>query len=251
MTPGRRFAGQTVLVSGASRGLGSALARAFAQEGAFVGIGYHRHEKEARELLDAVRAQGGDGVELAFDVRDAASIDAALAKLAAVRPTLDVLVNNAAVSRDELFPMMEKDSWEEVISVNLGGPFRLCRAVVRPMLARRRGVIVNVGSIAGIHASPGQANYSAAKGGLVALTRTLAAELGPRGVRVNAVIPGILSTGMATRIDHRRLEKLRGMIPLQRFGTAEEVARAVLFVASEEASYLIGQSIVVDGGLTL
>ena len=247
----RRFDGQTVLVSGASRGLGSALALAFAKEGAFVGIGYHRQEKAAREVLDNVRAAGGDGLALAFDVRDAGSVDAAVNQLIAARGSIDVLINNAAVSRDELFPLMEKDSWEEVLAVNLGGPFRLCRAMVRPMMARRRGVIVNVGSIAGLHASPGQANYSAAKGGLLALTRTLAAELAPRGVRVNAVVPGVLSTGMATRVDHRHLEKLRDMIPLKRFGAPEEVARAVLFVASDEASYLIGQSIVVDGGLTL
>jgi 3-oxoacyl-[acyl-carrier protein] reductase len=246
-----RFDGRTIAVSGASRGLGRALALAFARQGAFVYVGYRTRALDAEATLTALREAGGDGAVWQIDVRDATSVDTAVTRVVAERDGIDVLVNNAGVARDEPLAMMSAESWQQVLDVNLGGVFRLSRAAARPMLARGRGAIVNIGSVAGLHASPGQANYAAAKGGLLAFTRTLAAELAPRGVRVNAVVPGLLSTGMAARLDHRVLEKRIAAIPLGRTGSADEVAAAVLFVASDEASYLIGQALVVDGGLTL
>jgi 3-oxoacyl-[acyl-carrier protein] reductase len=150
-----------------------------------------------------------------------------------------------------LFPLMGADDWQEVVDANLSGTFHCTSAAVRLMLARKSGVIINVASAAGIRAAVGQVNYSAAKGGVLALTRSLAAELAPRGVRVNAVVPGLLSTGMATRLDHRIVAEQQARIPLGRAGSAQEVARVVLFLASDDASYIVGQCLPVDGGLTL
>ncbi|MEZ4295580.1 MAG: 3-oxoacyl-ACP reductase FabG [Polyangiaceae bacterium] len=246
----RRFEGRTVLVTGASRGLGRGMAVAFGAEGAFVVVGCLARRKEAEETLSLVREAGGEGAVRAFDVSRRPEVDAAVDDLVAERGALDVLINNAGIARDELFPLMSQESWDEVMSTNLDGLFHCARAAVRPMLSAGRGAIVNVGAVAALRATPGQAAYAASKGGLVSFTRALGAELAPRGVRVNAVLPGAISAGLAARLDRRIAERIRGAIPLGRFGTAEEVARAVLFLASDEASYVVGQALVVDGGLT-
>jgi 3-oxoacyl-[acyl-carrier protein] reductase len=245
-----RFADRTVIVTGASRGLGRAIALAFAAEGAHVYVGYRSREHEARATLAELEGAGGRATLLAFDVTDGAAVAAAFARVSSERDGIDVLVNNAGLARDNLVPLMSEADWSEVIDVNLRGAFACTRAALGAMMARGRGAIVNVASVAGLRASPGQASYSASKGGLIALTRTLAAELGPRGIRVNAVVPGLLATGMAARMDRRRLEERVGQIPLRRVGTAEEAARAVLFLASDDAAYITGQALAVDGGLT-
>ncbi len=246
-----RFAGRTVIVTGASRGLGRAIAAAFGAEGAYVVLGFRSRSEEAAESLRLVREAGGDGLALPFDVSARPAVDAAVERVLAERGAVDVLVNNAALTRDELFPLMAEESWAEVLAVNLGGVFHTARAVVRPMIARKRGAIVNIASVAGLHASPGQANYAASKGGVLALTRTLAAELAPRGVRVNAVVPGLVAAGMAARLDPSLAARKRAAIPLGRFAAADEIARAVLFLASDDAAYIVGQALVVDGGLSL
>lgn len=245
-----RFAGRTVLVTGASRGLGRAMAVAFAAEGAFVLVGYLARAREAEETLALVRAAGADGRAVPFDVRDRAAVTSAVDGITRERGPIGVLVNNAGIARDELFPLMEQESWDDVVATNLGGLYHCTRAVVRPMIAAGRGAIVNVGAVSALRASPGQVNYAASKGGLVAFTRALGAELAPRGVRVNAVIPGAIAAGLAARLDRRVADRIRGAVPLGRFGTAEEVASAVLFLASDEASYIIGHALVVDGGLS-
>lgn len=245
-----RFEQSSVLVTGASQGLGRAIAEAFAAEGARVGIGFRTHEAEAKKSLELVEAAGGRGVLLQFDLRDAASVEAAVANFAA-DGGLDVLVNNAAVLRDQFAMFLSPAEWDDVIAVNLNGTFYCCRSAMRAMLPRRRGAIVNVSSIAATRASPGQANYASSKGGVQALTATLGAELAPRGVRVNAVVPGMIDVGMGRRLDRRVAEKARAAVPLGRFGEAREVALVVLFLASDDARYIVGQSIVVDGGLTL
>ncbi len=245
-----RFEGRHVLVTGASRGLGRAVAVAFAREGARVGVGYRAQEADATETLAAVDAAGGRGEVVRFDVRDCAATEGAIAGFAR-GGGLDVLVNNAAVVRDQFFAMMAPSEWEDVVVTNLTGTYHCCRAAIPFMLRRRRGAIVNVASVAGLRASPGQANYGAAKGGVLSLTATLAAELAPRGVRVNAVVPGVLATGMGERLDRRVAEQRRAAIPLGRFGEGDEVARAVVFLASDDSSYVVGQSLVVDGGLSL
>jgi 3-oxoacyl-[acyl-carrier protein] reductase len=245
-----RFSGKNVIVTGASRGLGRAVAVAFAEEGARVGIGFRRGEAEARKTLHAIESLGGSGVLLPFDVRDRKGVEASFALFAAGE-RIDVLVNNAATLRDEFAVFLPSAEWDEIVATNLNGTFYCCQAAIKYMLPQRSGAIVNVSSIAGIRASPGQANYAASKGGVSALTVTLAAELAPRGVRVNSVVPGMLNVGMGRRVDRRTADRIRERLPLGRLGEAEEVARAILFLASEDASYVIGHSLVVDGGLSL
>jgi Dehydrogenases with different specificities (related to short-chain alcohol dehydrogenases) len=246
-----RFTDKTVVVTGASRGLGRAIAVAFADEGAYVYVAFRNRADEAARTLELMAKAGGQGALLPFDVRDHDGVAEAFARVQRERQTLHVLVNNAGVARDALFPLMSADDWQEVVDANLTGTFHCTSAAVRLMLVRKSGAIINVASAAGIRAAAGQANYSASKGGVLALTRSLAAELAPRGLRVNAVVPGLLGAGMALRLDHRIAAEQKARIPLGRAGTAEEVARVVLFLASDDASYVVGQCLPVDGGLTL
>ena len=246
-----RFAGTKVVVTGASRGLGRALAVAFAQEGAQVFVGFRSHALDAEETLAAIRQGGGQGTAFRVDVRDSADVERAFDALRAEAGQVDVLVNNAGTSRDALFPMNDEEAWDDVVGTNLMGTVRCCRAAMGTMWRARSGVIVNVASVSAFRASPGQTSYAASKGAIVAFTRTLAAELAPRGIRVNAVVPGLLATGMATRLDARLVAEREKRIPLGRLGTAEEAARAVLFLASADSSYIVGHALVVDGGMTL
>lgn len=242
---------RTSIVTGASRGIGRAIAVRLAEDGDFVFVGYRVREKDADETLRLVREAGGDGATLSAEARDPAAIRRAVDVVMEARGRVDVLVNNAGVARDEPFALMSNESWDEVVRTNLDGPFHFARAVARPMIAAKAGAIVNVGSVAGHRASPGQANYAAAKAGLVGLTATLGAELAAHGVRVNAVLPGFVDAGMVKRLDHRIAEQGRGKIPAGRFGTAREIADVVAFLASPRAAYVVGQALVVDGGLSL
>jgi 3-oxoacyl-[acyl-carrier protein] reductase len=245
-----RFEGRTALVTGASQGLGRSIAVAFGREGASVLVGYRKSRDKAVETVEEIQKIGGAAEALEIDVRERTAVEEALGPILE-KNKLDILVNNAGLVRDNFFAMMNAEEWDEVIATNLTGTFNLCRVTTRHMLSNRKGAIVNVGSIAGFRASPGQANYSASKGGIVALTRTLAMELAPRGIRVNAVLPGIFSVGMTTRANRAMLEPKRAMIPLGRDGEPEELAAVVLFLASDEASYITGETITVDGGLSL
>jgi len=243
-----RFHGRAVVVTGASRGLGRALALAFAAEGAHVVAGWHRREADAAETA---RLLGPNGEIARFDVTRPDEVDAAFSRLHAARGRIDVLVNSAGVSKDGAFALMSASDLREVLEVNLEGAFHCTRAAVPFMLRANGGAVVNVASVAGLRASPGQANYAASKGGLLALTRTVAAELAPKGIRVNAVVPGLVDAGMAQHLDRRVAARWRDATPLGRLARPDEIARAVLFLASDDASYVVGHALVVDGGLTL
>lgn len=242
----KRFAEKRVLVTGASRGLGRDIALRFAGEGASVFIGYQNRRDEAEECAARCAAFGVEAVPLALDLQDAVSTRASIAAL----PALDVLVNNAATIRDQFFLLQSDADDAEVIATNLNGTMACIRAALPGMMRSGKGVVVNVASVAGLHGSPGQASYSASKGGIIALTRTLGRELAERGIRVNAVAPGIFDAGMAQRMDHRAREARLQLLPMGRAGRSEELASVVTFLASDEASYITGQTIAVDGGMT-
>jgi len=247
----RRFEGARVLVTGASRGLGRALAVAFAGEGAFVWIHYQGRADQAAVTLEQVRGAGGTGEVLRFDLRHKAQIEEGMQRALSEHGPLDVLVNNAGILCDSPAALLSSEDFDEVLAINLSGMFTCSRAAARSMLGRGKGAIVNVASVAALRATPGQAAYAASKAGVLALTRTLAIELGPRGVRVNAVVPGLFDEGMGPRLDHRVRERMLESTPARRPGRASELSEAVLFLASEQASYVLGHALVVDGGLSL
>lgn len=242
---GALFDGRVALVTGGSRGIGRAVVESLAGEGARVAFTYHRGEAAAAEVAESTGARA-----IRCDQRDAGAIEAAVDSLTTDWGGLDVLVNNAGVTDDQFLMMMKADTWEKVIETNLGGAYRWTKAAVRPMLGARRGAIVIVSSVAGLVGIPGQTNYAASKGGLLGFMRALAAEVGPKGVRVNAVAPGFIGTDMTARMPKPMQRANLGRILLKRFGTPEEVASAILFLASDAASYIVGQTLVVDGGLT-
>ena len=244
-----RFTGRTVLVTGGSRGLGAAIARGFGAEGAYVAIGCRSRAEEAEAVLRDVREAGGEGEVTRFDVADPDEVDRAVDDLAERRGGLDVAVANAAVADDGWFLTGAHEAFTEVVRTNLGGAAATCRAAARVMVRRRRGAIVTVASVAGLAASPGQASYAASKGGIVALTGTLAAELARFGVRVNCVVPGYAATGLAARLDRARLRDALARVPLRRAAEPHEIAGPVLFLASDDAAYVVGHTLVVDGGL--
>jgi 3-oxoacyl-[acyl-carrier protein] reductase len=231
-------------VTGASRGIGAAVARELASAGARVAVNY----RASREAAEALAGEVG-GVAVEGDVGDAASAQAIVEQAEGELGDLDILVNNAGVTRDTLVARMSDEDWRAVLSTNLDGTFHMCRAVARKMLRRRTGAIVNMTSYVGVHGNAGQANYAASKGGIIAMTKALAKELGARGVRVNAVAPGYIETALTGALSEDLRELIRTNTPLGRLGTPEDVAAAVRFLCSDEASFVTGEVVLVDGGL--
>lgn len=241
-------AGPVVLVTGASRGIGHAVARAFAARGHRV-IGTATTAAGADSIREALADCPAPGRGAVLDVGDQDSVDALFAELASGGDVPGVLVNNAGIARDGLLARMKPDMWDEVVSVNLGGVYRMCRAALRPMMRARAGSIVNVTSVIGVIGNAGQANYAAAKAGVAGFTRSLAREVASRGITVNTIAPGFIDTDMTRGLPEEQRTRLRAEIPLGRFGRPEDVASVITFLASPEAGYITGETIHVNGGM--
>jgi 3-oxoacyl-[acyl-carrier protein] reductase len=239
---------QVALVTGASRGIGHAIALALAAGGARV-IGTSTTAEGAAKLGQALASHGYNGRGMVLDAGSPASIEALTAALGEAGESPTILVNNAAITRDTLLLRMKPEDWDAVLATNLTAVFRLCKACVRHMMKERRGRIVNLTSVVGLTGNPGQANYAAAKAGLLGFTKSLARELASRGITVNAVAPGFIDTDMTRALNEEQRAALLGQIPIGRLGTPEDVAEAVLFLASPRASYITGETLHVNGGM--
>lgn len=242
-----QFEGQVALVTGATRGIGRAIAVELARKGLKV-IGTATTEGGAASIGEALSGHAGSkGVCL--NVNDAAGVDALVDSIVKEHGALHVLVNNAGITRDTLSMRMKDDDWDAVIDTNLKAVFRLSRAVIKPMMKQRYGRIVNITSVVGSSGNPGQANYAAAKAGVAGMTRSLARELGSRGITVNCIAPGFIETDMTKALSEQQTEALMGQIPLGRLGRAEDIAHAVAFIASPQAGYVTGAELHVNGGM--
>jgi 3-oxoacyl-[acyl-carrier protein] reductase len=241
--------GRVAIVTGGSRGIGRAIAVELARSGATVLFTYRSSPDGAQQTLKEIEAAGGSGESVACDVADSAAVDALVAGAVGAHGRLDVLVNNAGVTRDGLIVRMKPEDFDSVIATNLRGTWNACRAAIRPMLKGRWGRIVNLSSVVARMGNPGQTNYAASKGGIESLTRSLAREVGSRGITVNAVAPGFIDTDLTASLTPEVTEQLRGRIPLGRLGSVEDVARTVRFLASDDAAYITGQVICVNGGM--
>ncbi len=245
------LAGKTALVTGGSRGIGKAIVWALARAGAKVAFVYQSSKEAADQLVKDLELDQHTAMAIQADVKDKAAADAAVSQVIEAWDKLDILVNNAGIIRDTLLAQMSSEQWSEVIDTNLTSVFNFCQAVTRPMMSARYGRIINMSSVAAEFGNSGQVNYASSKAGIIGFTRCLATELARRGVTVNAVAPGFIETDMTEAVRNMAGSELKKKIPARRLGQPDDVAAAVLFLASDEASYVTGQTISVDGGLTL
>jgi 3-oxoacyl-[acyl-carrier protein] reductase len=243
------LAGKIAVVTGGSRGIGKALCVRLARMGAIVVVNYVSRPDAAEATVASIQEAGGNAVACQFDVADSEQVQAAFKKILADFGRVDILVNNAGITRDGLIAMMKEQAWDEVIDTNLKGAFNCIKAVSRPMMKQRWGRIVSITSVIGFAGNAGQANYAAAKAGMVGLTRSVAKELASRGVTVNGVAPGYIDTDMTKELAEEITEKIKAEIPMNSLGTVEDVAAAVAYLVSEEARYVTGQFIHVNGGM--
>ena len=246
-----RFVGKSAIVTGASRGIGREIALQLGREGAKVAVNYSGSQAKAEEVVQLIQEAGGEAFAIQADVSNADSVKKLVDETIATFGSVDILVNNAGITKDNLLMRMKEDEWDDVIDINLKGVFLCTKGVTRQMMRQRAGKIVNVASIVGVSGNAGQANYVAAKAGVIGLTKTTAKELASRNIYVNAVAPGFITTEMTDALSEDVKSQMLATIPLAKLGKAEHVAKTVLFLLSEDADYITGQTIHVDGGMVM
>lgn len=242
---------QVALVTGASRGLGRAIALELAKNGADVVVNYAGNKELAQEVVKEIKSLGRKAIDIQADVSSEEQVQNMVKQVVSEFGRLDILVNNAGITRDNLIMRMKEEEFDQVINTNLKGVFLCTKAVTRQMMRQRRGKIVNVASIVGVRGNPGQANYVAAKAGVIGLTKTTAQELASRNILVNAVAPGFITTDMTDVLTEEQRDAILSIVPLAKLGQPEDVARVVRFLASPDADYITGQTIHVDGGMVM
>jgi 3-oxoacyl-[acyl-carrier protein] reductase len=243
------FAGQVAVVTGASRGIGRAIALKLAALGARTVVNYRANDSEAAKVVESICQSGGEAIALKADVSNADAVKEMFRQITQKWGQVDILVNNAGVTRDALLPRLSDEAWDTVIDINLRGSFLCTRMALRSMMTQTRGRIINIASVAGLTGNPGQTNYSASKGGLIAFTRAAAREVGARNITVNAIAPGFIVTDMTDQLSPEARSAILSHIPLKRYGQPQEVAELVAFLASEKSGYITAQVISIDGGV--
>ena len=243
--------GRVALVTGGSRGIGRAICLELARQGARLAVNYNTNEESARAVVAAIAAAGGDATAIGGDISQPSAAAALVKATVDHFGTLDILVNNAGITRDGLLMRMTEDDWDAVHNTNLRGAFLVTKAAMRPMLRAKNGRIINISSVVGVMGNPGQANYAAAKAGLIGFTRAVAREVASRGITVNAVAPGFIKTDITAAMTAAQVEAVMGQIPLGRIAEPEDVAPLVAFLAGDGAAYITGQCIHVDGGMVM
>lgn len=243
--------GKIALVTGAAKGIGKAIALALAADGAFVVVNYNGSKERAEQVVEEIRKLGSDGITYQCNVADTKAVDAMVKDVIKTYGRLDILINNAGITRDNLIMKMSEEDFDAVIDANLKGCFNTIKAASRQMLKQRAGRIINIASVSGILGNAGQANYAASKAGIIGLTKTIARELASRGITVNAIAPGFVDTDMTQALPDSVKEAATAQIPLGRFGKPEDIANMAAYLASEKASYITGQVISVDGGMAI
>jgi len=247
--PGIDLSGSVALVTGASRGIGAVIARRLAEAGVKVGVNYLSSPESAEEVVSSIISAGGEALLVEGDVAQEEPAKSTIQQVVSHWGRIDILVNNAGINRDRLLLRMNTDDWDQVIQVDLRGAFLCTRFVMPHLIKQRSGRVVNISSVVGISGNPGQANYAAAKAGLIGFTKSVAREVASRNVTVNALAPGYIATGMVEKLSEAAREKILSRIPMGRFGVAEDVSEAVVFLCSNGASYITGEVLTIDGGM--
>ena len=247
------FNGKNVLITGAQRGIGKEIALGFARSGANVLVNYpfEAERSAAEDTVEQIQAEGVSALMVQADVRSGEEVDQMVETMIKSWGSIDILINNAGITKDKLLIKMSDEEWQSVIDINLGGTFRCSRRVSKEMMSKRYGRIVNISSVMGLQGNAGQSNYAASKGGIISFTKSMAIEFGARNITVNCVAPGYISTAMTTVLPDAIRQSFIQRVLIKREGSPEDIMNAVLFLASDQASYITGQVIVVDGGLTL
>jgi 3-oxoacyl-[acyl-carrier protein] reductase len=243
--------GKVALVTGASRGIGREIALELARQGANVAVNYSGSEAKANEVVDLIKELGRDAFAVQCDVSNSEAVTSMVKETIERFGSLDILVNNAGITRDNLLMRMKEEEWDDVININLKGVFLVTKAVTRQMMKQRYGRIINVASIVGVSGNPGQANYVAAKAGVIGLTKTSAKELATRNITVNAIAPGFITTDMTDKLTEDVKSEMLRVIPLARFGEPKDIAKVASFLASDDSGYMTGQTLHVDGGMVM